>query len=76
MDLSLLFTICNSAVMPFWLLLIVAPRWIWTERLVHSALVPMLLGALRSKSPIANMSVVDVPETQTRLANHPPLATE
>ena len=46
MDLSLLFTICNSAVMPFWLLLIVAPKWIWTERLVHSALVPTVLGAL------------------------------
>ena len=46
MDLSLLFTICNSAVLPFWLLLIVAPSWAWTHRLVHSALIPALLGGV------------------------------
>ena len=46
MDLSLLFSICNSAVIPFWLLLMVAPKWSWTHRLVHSALVPVLLGGV------------------------------
>jgi hypothetical protein len=57
MDLSLLFTICNTAVMPFWALLLLAPSWIWTQRLVHSAIVPVLLGvvyvALFATSPAA-----------------------
>jgi hypothetical protein len=44
MDASRLFELYNAGVMPFWLLLIVAPRWRWTGRLVHSALVPAILG--------------------------------
>ena len=40
-----LFALANAAVMPAWLLLAVAPRWIWTQRLVHSALYPLALGA-------------------------------
>jgi hypothetical protein len=36
------FTIVVSV---FWLLLIVAPRWIWTDHIVHSAFVPFALGA-------------------------------
>ena len=31
-----LFTFSNLLVMPFWLLMIVAPRWSWTERLMKS----------------------------------------
>lgn len=46
MDLSRLFAICNASVLPFWLLLAVAPRWSWTRRLVHSVLVPALLGVV------------------------------
>lgn len=46
MDPSLLFTIVNAGVMPFWLLLLVAPGWIWTQRLVHSALIPVVLGCV------------------------------
>jgi len=45
MDSARLFEIFNVGVMPFWALLIVAPRWQWTERLVHSALVPAILGS-------------------------------
>jgi hypothetical protein len=41
---DLMFTICNNAVIPAWLLLAVAPRWQWTQRIVHSALVPAVLG--------------------------------
>jgi hypothetical protein len=41
---DLCFTICNNAVLPAWLLLAVAPRWRWTQRLVHSALIPGLLA--------------------------------
>ena len=39
-----LFTLANASVMPAWLLLAVAPRWQWTQRLVHSLLYPVLLG--------------------------------
>ena len=46
MDPSLLFTICNTAVLPFWALLILAPDWHWTRRLVHSVLAPVALGAV------------------------------
>jgi hypothetical protein len=46
MDPALLFDICNAAVMPFWALMIFAPGWVWTQRLVHSALIPALLGSV------------------------------
>ncbi len=44
MSLDDLFLICNFGVMPFWLLLAVAPGWAWTTRLVHSILIPVALG--------------------------------
>ena len=44
MDHDLVFTICNNAVLPAWLLLAAAPGWVWTQRLVHSALVPAVLA--------------------------------
>ena len=40
-----LFTVFNVAVVPAWLLLVFAPGWRWTPRLVHSALMPLVLGA-------------------------------
>jgi uncharacterized PurR-regulated membrane protein YhhQ (DUF165 family) len=46
MDTALLFRICNTAVIPCWALLIFAPGWVWTQRIVHSALVPALLGSV------------------------------
>jgi hypothetical protein len=39
------FSLANYSVMPAWLLLALAPRWAGTQRLVHSALYPVLLGA-------------------------------
>lgn len=41
-----LFKICNTAVLPFWMLLWVAPRARVTALLVHGPLVPALLGAV------------------------------
>lgn len=35
---ELLFLVCNWGVLPFWLLLVAAPRWSVTGRLVHSGL--------------------------------------
>lgn len=43
MTLEMLLQAANYAVIPFWLLLILAPRWSWTERLVHSPIVLLLL---------------------------------
>lgn len=40
------FTLVNIFVLPFWLLLIVAPRAKATNLLVHSGLVPVLLGSV------------------------------
>jgi hypothetical protein len=39
-----LFSICNTAILPGWILLIVAPRWKWTHSLVVTVLLPLLMG--------------------------------
>jgi hypothetical protein len=43
MPLEILFKAANWAVLPFWLLLLIAPRWRWTQRLVHGPVVLLLL---------------------------------
>jgi len=43
MSLEILFQAANYAVLPFWLLLIVAPRSRWTQLLVHGPVVVSLL---------------------------------
>lgn len=43
MPLETLFTIANYSVIPFWLMLIVAPRSSWTHRLVNGPVVLLLL---------------------------------
>ncbi len=43
MPLETLFKVANYAIIPFWLLLIIAPRWSWTQRLVHGPVVLLLL---------------------------------
>ncbi len=39
------FSACNYGVIPAWLLLVFAPQWRWTHRLVHAGLVPLLFGS-------------------------------
>lgn len=39
------FLIATYGIMPFWLLLAFAPKWAFTQTLVHSALFPVLIGA-------------------------------
>ena len=58
MNPDLAFTICNTAVMPAWLLLAVAPSRPITHRLVHALWIPVLLAiayltafALNPESP-------------------------
>jgi len=43
MTLEILFKAANYAVIPFWLLLVFAPGWSWTQRLVHGPVVLLLL---------------------------------
>ena len=43
MDYELLYSAFTLTVSVFWLLLIVAPKWIWTDRIVHTAFVPLAL---------------------------------
>ena len=40
-----LFSICNSMVLPGWLLLVIAPRWRWTQRIAAVA-IPLALAAV------------------------------
>ncbi len=44
MSLETLFSVCNLAVIPAWLLLALVPRWEWTQRLVHAAWIPIALA--------------------------------
>jgi len=44
MPLEILFKAANYLVIPFWALLILAPRWSWTKRLVHGPVVLLLLA--------------------------------
>ncbi|MGD8318247.1 MAG: ABA4-like family protein [Myxococcales bacterium] len=46
MALEMLFKAANYAVLPFWGLLIAAPRWRWTQRLVHAPVVLLLLAPI------------------------------
>jgi hypothetical protein len=44
-DLNHLFSIAGDIVLPVWLLLILAPRWRWTQRLA-TFVAPLLLAAM------------------------------
>jgi len=46
MSYDVLFSFVNASVLPAWIMLIFAPRWSWTERLVHSMLWPLVKHAL------------------------------
>lgn len=46
MNFDLWFSIVNMSVLPAWALLIFAPKWNVTEKIVHSMLYPLLLGAV------------------------------
>ncbi len=46
MDFDLWLKIANYSVLPAWALLVLAPNWEWTKKLVHSMLYPVFLGML------------------------------
>jgi len=41
-----LFTLCSGLVLPGWFMLVFAPRWRWTDRLVSLNILPLLLAAV------------------------------
>lgn len=43
---TLVFSICGKLVLPQWLLMIVAPKWKWTQKLVASRIIPFLLAII------------------------------
>jgi hypothetical protein len=46
MNYELLFTISNIVIMPFWFLMIVLPRWKWTQRIIGSPLIALPLALI------------------------------
>lgn len=44
MSADLIFSICNTMVLPGWALLIFLPRWKWTLGLISAGLIPFVLG--------------------------------
>jgi len=46
MDMETLFTVCNFAPIPLWLLLVFAPGWKGTGIIVHSMVIPMVLAVV------------------------------
>src|SRR5437016_1038184 len=46
MEAARLFELCNLAVLPGWLLLLVAPRWRFTRQLIAPVLIPGLLAVV------------------------------
>lgn len=44
MKAETIFQICNTAAPLGWLLMIVAPRWKWTRKIVLSGLFPLIIG--------------------------------
>ena len=48
MPLDLLFTLANTAVLPAWLLLLIAPRRRWSARLIGGVVVPLALALIYS----------------------------
>jgi Domain of unknown function (DUF4281) len=44
MSPATLFRVCSMLVLPGWLLLVFAPRWKWSARIIAGALIPLLLA--------------------------------
>ena len=46
MSAETLFSVASTLVVPGWALMVLAPRWKWTERLVAVNLLPLVLSAM------------------------------
>lgn len=43
-DFEVIYSILNVSVMPAWALLVLVPKWRGTDKVVHAAFIPLLLG--------------------------------
>ena len=59
MPADTLFFICNTAVMPVWLLLAVAPRWKVTEWISATSVVSLLLGGVYGLLFLSNVGQIE-----------------
>jgi len=41
---EIIFYICNLGVLPAWILLIFAPKWKWTGKIIHTIWIPLILA--------------------------------
>lgn len=58
MSADLIFSICNIAVIPGWLLLVLLPKWKWTLGVICTGIIPLVLGLVYAgllASQISNM---------------------
>ncbi|MEM7728998.1 MAG: ABA4-like family protein [Pseudomonadota bacterium] len=62
-----LLDLIHLAVLPAWALLLFAPRWAWTDRIVHSGLYPVGLGLVYVGFVIASV-LTGPPDTQIDFA--------
>jgi hypothetical protein len=53
------FLVCNYGVLPAWGLLMISPSSDWTKRLVHSGLVPLVLGTVYLWAMVANPDALE-----------------
>ena len=54
-----LFSICNYIVLPGWALLLLAPWWRWTTRLISSIIIPVLLSIIYTYLIVTYMNTTD-----------------
>ena len=73
MDPALVFTVCNNAILPAWLLLAAAPTWRWTQRIVHGAWIPGLLALVEKFHAHEGIEMIDAVRqraVETLLGDH------
>jgi hypothetical protein len=54
MNPETLFLICTYGIVPAWALLLFAPRWEWTDRVIHAIWIPALLALVYGWAFVAN----------------------
>lgn len=57
---EMMFQTANTLVLPAWVLLVFAPGWRWTDRLVHSVLFPLALVALYVTAMAIGLATFDM----------------
>jgi hypothetical protein len=62
MRVETVFNLFTYGVFPAWALLLFAPRWKWTRRLVHSVLIPVMLGVAHLGLMLGLQLSASVPE--------------